>query len=390
MKKGKETTKGITLIALVITIIVLIILAGITIASITGENSIIKEARTAKELSEKAALEELVDLAIIKAEEKYNNPTLDQVIEEIKNKKVISNSDQVDRETGAIRTDAGYLIEGKLDDYIGKTSTGDGNTTGGGNTTGDGNTTGGGNTTGDGNTTGGGSTTTPTKTQVGELTAGEYVNYIDANGTTRKCVVLYDSTSSYGIQIITAESVEEVVLGTGGTLSTSSTDWSKAMSAYNVAINTLNTKARAYLNTTYATSARCVGSVPNSPNTEATAMFTTSYSYMSSYNGKLKKSDTNYTKDLEQMKKLEIEKMFSSCMMASRYISSDSSSTSFSLAYPRSNGGIGGIGIVVLQSNGVIQAWPGKGGLYPVITLQSTLKITGGAGTSENPYNLGV
>ena len=35
--------KGITLIALVITIIVLLILAGVTIASITGENGILRK-----------------------------------------------------------------------------------------------------------------------------------------------------------------------------------------------------------------------------------------------------------------------------------------------------------------------------------------------------------
>ena len=43
MKAKLEKTKGITLIALVITIIVLLILAGITIASITGENGILRK-----------------------------------------------------------------------------------------------------------------------------------------------------------------------------------------------------------------------------------------------------------------------------------------------------------------------------------------------------------
>ena len=44
----KETmkNKGITLIALVITIIVLLILAGVTIASITGENGILRKNTT--------------------------------------------------------------------------------------------------------------------------------------------------------------------------------------------------------------------------------------------------------------------------------------------------------------------------------------------------------
>ena len=49
--------KGITLIALVITVIILIILAGITIAGLTGEKGLIREAKTAKELTELASLE---------------------------------------------------------------------------------------------------------------------------------------------------------------------------------------------------------------------------------------------------------------------------------------------------------------------------------------------
>ncbi len=139
----KLNSKGITLVALVVTIVVLIILAGVTLASLTGEKGIIKEARTAKELAEKASLEEQVDLAIIKAEQKHRNPGIDDVIEELKSSKVISKDEQVNKETGAIITDLGYEITGKLDDYIGKVSTGDneGNTSGG-NTTGN-NTTGG-------------------------------------------------------------------------------------------------------------------------------------------------------------------------------------------------------------------------------------------------------
>ena len=142
VKEQKYTNKGITLIALVITIVVLIIIAGVTIGSLTSDKGIIKEARTAKELAEKASLEEQVEMAIIKAEQKHRDPGIDDVIAELKNEEIISNEDQVDKETGAIRTDLGYEITGKLDDYIGKVSTGDGsdNTTGGNNTTGDGST----------------------------------------------------------------------------------------------------------------------------------------------------------------------------------------------------------------------------------------------------------
>lgn len=58
MKKNRETNKGITLIALVITIIVLLILAGVSISMLTGENGILKQANTAKEENRKSELKE--------------------------------------------------------------------------------------------------------------------------------------------------------------------------------------------------------------------------------------------------------------------------------------------------------------------------------------------
>ena len=48
MKKELRNTKGITLIALVITIIVLLILAGVSIAMLTGDNGIITQANKSK------------------------------------------------------------------------------------------------------------------------------------------------------------------------------------------------------------------------------------------------------------------------------------------------------------------------------------------------------
>ena len=53
-----KKNKGITLIALVITIIVLLILAGVSIAMLTGENEILTQAQKAKEETEKAQQEE--------------------------------------------------------------------------------------------------------------------------------------------------------------------------------------------------------------------------------------------------------------------------------------------------------------------------------------------
>ena len=50
--------KGITLIALVVTIVVLLILAAVSISMLTGENGIISKALEAKEKIEEATKEE--------------------------------------------------------------------------------------------------------------------------------------------------------------------------------------------------------------------------------------------------------------------------------------------------------------------------------------------
>ena len=56
--------KGITLIALVITIIVLLILAGVSIAMLTGQNGILTQANSSKTATTKAESVEKINLAL--------------------------------------------------------------------------------------------------------------------------------------------------------------------------------------------------------------------------------------------------------------------------------------------------------------------------------------
>lgn len=65
IKVLKRKEKGITLIALVITIIVLLILAGVSIAMLTGDNGIITQAKNAKEETEKASIIEQAQIDIL-------------------------------------------------------------------------------------------------------------------------------------------------------------------------------------------------------------------------------------------------------------------------------------------------------------------------------------
>ena len=75
--KERNNTKGITLIALVITIIVLLILAGVSIAMLTGQNGILTQAQNAKKTTANKSLEEKVKLAVMAARAQSEDASLD-------------------------------------------------------------------------------------------------------------------------------------------------------------------------------------------------------------------------------------------------------------------------------------------------------------------------
>ena len=56
-KDIKEKVEGITLIALVITVVILIILATVSLNVVLGEGGLVDRAQQAKNLTEQAALE---------------------------------------------------------------------------------------------------------------------------------------------------------------------------------------------------------------------------------------------------------------------------------------------------------------------------------------------
>lgn len=64
MNKVKIANKGITLIALVITVIVLLILAGVTISALSGDNGILQNAGRAKEETEIGNEKDQIGIAV--------------------------------------------------------------------------------------------------------------------------------------------------------------------------------------------------------------------------------------------------------------------------------------------------------------------------------------
>ena len=68
-----KNNKGITLVALVITIIVLLILAGVTIASLSGDNGILTRGKQAKIDNEIGNTKDLINLAINEGTTEFYN-----------------------------------------------------------------------------------------------------------------------------------------------------------------------------------------------------------------------------------------------------------------------------------------------------------------------------
>lgn len=111
---NSQKNKGITLIALVITIIVLLILAGVSLSLVVGEDGIIKRAVNAKKIAEDAEIHEIISLA-------YQQAVIGQYMNEIdfatSIKKDLENQYGTGNVTVTKNSDGTYLV-----DIIGKGS----------------------------------------------------------------------------------------------------------------------------------------------------------------------------------------------------------------------------------------------------------------------------
>ena len=79
--KTKEM-KGITLVALVITIVVLLILAGVSINTVLGDDGIIKKAKEAAEATRRASAEEEMNRLVLEYQLASNDETLESFLQE--------------------------------------------------------------------------------------------------------------------------------------------------------------------------------------------------------------------------------------------------------------------------------------------------------------------
>ena len=120
IKKGvKSNGEGITLVALVVTIVVLLILASVTITYVLGDNSIIKKAQEAKIEIRAGSVQEEADMwrGLKSTKEYLNNPqieSLEQLLERLVSTGQLTKKEKAEvEETGQVTIGTKTIIFGK-------------------------------------------------------------------------------------------------------------------------------------------------------------------------------------------------------------------------------------------------------------------------------------
>lgn len=365
-KRMQKNSKGITLIALVITIIVLLILAGVTIATLTGDNGILTQAGNAKEQTEKADIIERAKIEIVGVQSENNGELpkedLDRILKSYDKDGTIRIDDEGNR---YIVTSKNYKI--LASDIWSKE--------------------------------------TPVivakkvlKTDSTATEAKDKSPYVLYNNIL--CRVLYND-DTHGIQIISADNVENVTLGNGDTLVgnadfeydgsvTINDNFKLAATSYNKAVTTLNNKAKTYKNST-ALDARCLGSDPVPTNgvfaEDVAGYWSRSYEYLKKYgwNDKFKTSDTKYKEDVAKLNSLGLN-ISTDSWLASRDVSSYSSYTCFDVRSVSSSGDKNDEYLCYVDPDGSVSSYSPSNAFRPVFLLPSGVIISGGDGSSGNPY----
>ena len=96
MNKRLKENKGLTLIVLVITIIILLILSGITIGTLSGDNGLFVRAKQAKLETKRGQITEWLNLKLIEEQAEDIDRTAEEIIRETR-KNVIEHQEELEQ-----------------------------------------------------------------------------------------------------------------------------------------------------------------------------------------------------------------------------------------------------------------------------------------------------
>ena len=217
-----------------------------------------------------------------------------------------------------------------------------------------------------------------------------YVNYPSSKGKIL-CRVIYDNNSENGLQIISVEPVRKVTLGYSDGKIDGKDYKEKAMNSYNRAIETLNEYAIDYKDTIgIASDARCVGSDPRPghKNDESATIekSTTNYGTVN-----LKNRDENYKSDTSALRAIGAFKIMNETYGKYYWLASREVGTKdFYVRIVKNDGEYSFYDLCSITSSGYVGGNSWESAFRPVFILNSGVIITGGNGTIDKPYELGL
>lgn len=272
MKKSKE--KGITLIALVVTIVVLLILAGISIAMLTGENGVIVQANRSSVKNDNGTVLETVMLKVAEYKSRINEEKVTNRLEQLKSDGIIDEQGVVDCKeligtklktgNGSDNKDVYVIEENKLyyydkdgnKDYLGDI---------------------------------GKDENIEYNSDMKSLKEGDFVYFESQELGVIEGIVLNDTTREYGLEILCK-----------GGFNISKNSGEDVISFYNNVIKKGVDYIKTFVDTSYAFSTRPLGTNPANPYIESTEMITVH----GDEDIQLKGEDDNYIYDATAINRL--------------------------------------------------------------------------------------
>ena len=377
-KNNLESSNGITLIALVLTIVVMLILLGVTISMITGDNNLLQKSKDAKKESVISEEKERIQTEVFGSYESDGELLVGTVNNNIKTHiDGVTTDDATEFPLTVTYTETGHTYKVSSDGTLVEIRN-------------------------------------YSDTIKSSLTEGTYVQY-----NSKPYRVLYDINSGYGwIEIVSVNPLKKVKLGyddpnveasdfiyTG--TATIDDNWLKAAASYNRAITTLHEAAQDILVEDLADRARCVGSDPINPTQEATAWLDGgAFSRFIYYglNEKFKALDANYSKgsdttalnkDYDQLSSIGALKYSTTSIsqyyyFASRSYNSGTDKLMIGLRGFKYNGTYSTTNLLQINYDGTTSSYHPNYGIRPVIRLKENIKIISGSGSEDSPYVLGA
>jgi len=327
-----KSKKGITLIALVITIIVLIILAGVSISLVLGDNGIVTKAKEAKQNMQVAANEEQASIANLEVAieneggasgESGENPTPQKTINDLKA------GDYIKYDTGVTSVGENGVITCRV--------------------------------------------LYEASSEYGlQIISDKNVASVELGGSTFE-----EGRTAYNSAI---ETLNNNIIGAGKYLNTTYAVDARCVGSIPSVDERGNfTEKNKGTDTT-------VTLPPPLPEGEDSSIWLTDYKRPSGWTSDdtgCYDTDANYTTDETQMTNANIWTTGEYYWLASRRVYSDSSRCDFDVRYVGSFGDLDSYYLCHVDSNGNAVGNPRSGGLRPCFSLRSDIKITGGDGKEE-------